>query len=124
MRLISPLILVFAVQIPLALASASKRAETPVPERLSGEMMPAPQKPSPAVPGQYLISFEASVDAAARAGLFQKWKVKELEKVGSTPLYLIEVSKDANVEKTLAGLRSAPGVRYVEANLTMQTFGP
>lgn len=79
---------------------------------------------SPSVPGQYLISFEATVTAAERAELFKKWNVKELEKVGSTPLYLIDVPAKADATATLRGLRAAPGVRYVEANLKMQTFGP
>jgi hypothetical protein len=79
---------------------------------------------SPTVPGEYLISFEATVSDASRVELFKKWGVKELEKVGSTPLYLIEVSEKSDVQKILAGLRATPGVRYVEANLKMHTFGP
>lgn len=100
---------------PSALAWGSKK---------QGEAPVNVTKPSSAVPGQYLISFEESVSTETRAELFKKWNVKELEKVGSTPLYLIEIPTTSDTEKTLAGLRSGSGVRYVEANLKMQTFGP
>ena len=115
--------LILALQIPLVLASASKKASRSADEHQGEKTMPKPLK-APAVPGQYLISFETSVTDDARAMTFEKWKVKELEKVGTTPLFLIELSMDTDSEKTLNGLRAEKGVRYVEPNFTMKTFGP
>jgi hypothetical protein len=80
--------------------------------------------PPPAVPGQYLISFEASVSDASRSSIFKKWAVTELDKVGSTPLYLIEVPEGKDTDKIISGLRSSPGVRYIEPNFTMSIFEP
>ncbi len=108
---------------PLSHSFGAKKSEEAVPERVGVPTMSETPR-SPSVPGEYLISFEASVSDATRADLFRKWGVKELEKVGSTPLYLIEVSEKSGPEKILAGLRATPGVRYVEANLKMHTFGP
>jgi len=117
---------VFVWLVPGGVAHAfSSKKPAPEPERIQlGEPSMNDSKTSPAVPGQYLISFEASVSASDRAELFKKWGVKELEKVGSTPLYLIEVPSEADAKATLKGLKASPGVRYVEANLKMQTFGP
>jgi hypothetical protein len=112
----------------LSLASAghsfgAKKSEEAVPERLGAPAMNETPK-SPTVPGEYLISFEATVSDSKRSDLFKKWGVKELEKVGSTPLYLIAVPEKSDSEKILRELRATPGVRYVEANLKMHTFGP
>jgi len=126
MRLLRNVLYLVLAQTGFAGAFGSKKADPQEPERVNpGELpMTETSKKSPAVEGQYLISFEASVTDSQRAALFAQWNVTELEKVGSTPLYLIEVPRDSNLEKTLAGLRSGRGVRYVEANLKMQTFGP
>ena len=74
------------------------------------------------VPGQYLISFESDISDAQRSKLFNAQKVTLLEKVGSSPLYLIEINT-ANVQETIDSLKNSPGVRYVEANIIMNTFG-
>jgi len=108
---------------PLSHSFGAKKSKEAVPERLGAPAMSESPR-SPTVPGEYLISFEASVSDAVRGDLFKKWGVKELEKVGPTPLYLIEISVKSDAEKILGGLRATPGVRYVEANLKMQTFGP
>jgi hypothetical protein len=79
---------------------------------------------APRVAGQYLISFEAGTAEEQRAELFKKLGVKEIEKVGSSPLYLIEIPPDpaSELENILQKLRNSKGVRYVEPNFVMSTF--
>lgn len=76
---------------------------------------------APRVPGQYLISFTQESTSQERDALLETVGAQMIEKVGSTPLFLIEISKD--VENALKKLRQNPSVRYVEPNFKLSTFG-
>lgn len=76
---------------------------------------------APRVPHQYLISFTQESTSAERDALLGAVGAQMIDKVGSTPLFLIEIEKDE--EATLEKLRKNKTVRYVEANFKMNTFG-
>lgn len=75
---------------------------------------------SPVMPHQFLISFVNEATSAERDSIISSAGAQMVEKVGSTPLFLIEIRQ--NEEKTLDTLRKNPKVRYVEPNFRMQTF--
>lgn len=82
------------------------------------------KKPIAAVPHQFLIAFQKDMSDEQCRNFLEEKSVKVLEKVGSTPLYLIEVKEDSKeaLETSLQKLRDEKEVRYVEANALMQTF--
>ena len=83
-----------------------------------------PAKPDrPHVPGQLLVAFESDEVAAKRADLFSKYHAKEIEKVGSSQLYLIQLPEGADLKSVQEAIRKEPGVRYAEPNGIMKTFG-
>jgi len=115
----------------IAEASSSNPPEQPskqVPnlsaERMSPSMSKSPKtkegpKTGTSIEGEYLISFEPQVSKEERTLLFEKVGVKELEKVGSSPLYLILIAgKDS--EAKIESLKGSKGVRYVEANFSFK----
>ncbi len=111
--------LFLAATSPLAIASGSSQNKS------QKEDIQMPQSPTKAksVPGQYLISFEAQITEQQRMALFAKVDVKLLEKVGSSPLFLISIEgSEKEVSDKIVSLQKTPGVRYVEANLVMETF--
>ena len=83
-----------------------------------------PSKPErPHVPGQLLVAFESDEVAAKRTELFAKYHAQELEKVGSSQLYLIQLPEGADLKSVQDAIRKEPGVRYAEPNGIMKTFG-
>jgi hypothetical protein len=78
--------------------------------------------PAPHVAGQLLVAFENTEASAKRAALFAKHGVKEVEKVGSSELWLVNLPAGAKLEDVQKAISSEPGVRYAEPNLVMRTF--
>ncbi len=76
-------------------------------------------RPEYASESQILVSLEAKVTEDERQKIFKKFEVKEIEKVGSTALYLVEVKDKSLLSKTMEGLSKTPGVRYAEPNLRL-----
>lgn len=75
------------------------------------------------IEGQYLVALAAGVNDADRKALWKAHGVVELQKVGSTELYLIEFSGSARSSKTnLQNLSQDSRVRYAEPNLRLKTF--
>ena len=93
-------------------ASASKKPITP----------PAAPKTGAQVEREYLVSFEPGVSADDRRALLEAQGLKELEKVGSSELYLVQFPEGGNAQATIEKLKHSPGVRYVEPNLKMRLF--
>ncbi len=71
---------------------------------------------------EYLVAFQKSLAAAERSELFKNHNAVEVEKVGSTELYLVRLAEGSNPEVFVKALGSDPRVRYVEPNLMLQTF--
>lgn len=76
------------------------------------------------VAGQLLVAFKDASSASKRVKIWKKHHVKEIEKVGSTDLYLVEVSDSADLRKVKKAITAEPGVRYAELNAMMHTSGP
>ena len=70
------------------------------------------------VPHQYLIAFQKDMNDESCRKFLANLNVKVLEKVGSSPLYLIEIQNKSE----LVPLRAHEEVRYVEPNIRMKTF--
>ena len=93
-----------------ASGGGAKKAEEPAkPARSSSDL-------------QLLVAFKDESVAASRADVFKKFSAKEIEKVGSTPLYLIELPEGSDLKKTQAEIAKEPGVRYAEPNIKMKIF--
>jgi hypothetical protein len=106
---------------PMGLASGSGAKKESQPMSKTPSQAKTDPSKAPAVPNQYLISFTKESTSQERDALLGAVGAQMIEKVGSTPLFLIEISKD--VDATLEKLRKNPSVRYVEPNFTMSTFG-
>lgn len=74
------------------------------------------------VAGQLLVAFQDASASARRAGLFAKYGLTEIEKVGSSELYLVKLPAGADLADTQKRLTAEPGVRYAEPNAIMRTF--
>ncbi len=71
---------------------------------------------------ELLIAFKSSEAAAARAALFKKHDLREIQKVGTSDLYLVEVNGARAVKDVQALVQKEEGVKYAEPNSRMKTF--
>ncbi len=71
---------------------------------------------------EYLVALQKPLAAAERSKLFKNHNAVEVEKIGSTELYLVRLAEGSNAEAFVKALGSDPRVRYVEPNLMLQTF--
>jgi len=78
--------------------------------------------PVNAVKGRILVAFADEAAAKKRAEIFARYKAKEIERIGSTPLYLIEVGPEISVKEVIAKISKEPGVRYAEPDIIVKTM--
>ena len=71
---------------------------------------------------QLLVAFTDDAAAQKRSDIFAKYKAKELQRVGSTHLYLIEIPNEKDLSQVQKSLSQTPGIKYAEPNLKMRTF--
>ncbi len=71
---------------------------------------------------QLLVAFKDEKEAAKRAEIFKKHDLKELQKVGTSPLYLVETKAGVDIKKLQKTIGAEPGVRYAEPNMRMKIF--
>lgn len=91
----------------LALGRAAKRQAEPTPRETAAQL---------------LVAFQSEKAAEKRIELFQKYNLKEVERVGSTPLFLVNVPEGASLKELQNKLAAEVGVRYAEPNQRMRTF--
>ncbi|MBS1985240.1 MAG: hypothetical protein JST16_13805 [Bdellovibrionales bacterium] len=110
----------------LTLALTLSAGFTSLPANASASKKPATAPTTPKTGAQvereYLVSFEPGVNAEDRHALLAAQGLKELERVGSSELYLVQFPEGANAQATMEKLKHSPGVRYVEPNLKMRLF--
>jgi hypothetical protein len=71
---------------------------------------------------EYLVAFANEISSAERQSLWAKFpEVREKEKVGSSPLYLIQIQTE-NHKAIADKIARESGIRYVEPNLKMRMF--
>ena len=75
------------------------------------------KNPATPVTRQLLVAFKDAEAAQGRAQIFASLKVKEIEQVGPTPLYLIEISENDDLKEVQKKITQKPGVRYAEPNM-------
>jgi len=71
---------------------------------------------------QILVSFEKHMSKNDRKEIFERFDVQEIEQVGKTPLFLVEVKEASRLKSTLEALSKTKGVRYAEPNLKLRIF--
>ena len=71
---------------------------------------------------QLLVKFDSENAALGRAKLFDEFSGKELERVGSTPLFLVQFSEEVDILEVKESIEHAPGVKYAEPNMVMRTM--
>lgn len=74
---------------------------------------------------QILVAFKQPLDQTARQSLFAKHGLKEIEKVGSTDLYLTELPAgvtESQVKKVIEQISAEVSVKYAERNIVLKTF--
>ena len=103
----------------IAFAGGTKKAVTEKPSENSNA--PVQVKES-SVPRQFLVALSDEATVSKRASLWKKYSAKELEKVGSSALFLIEFAEGSDGKKLVKDLAKEPGVRYAEPNLIMKTM--
>jgi hypothetical protein len=84
--------------------------------------MIAPSSPQdgnlpPAETRQLLVAFISNEAARDRQSIFEKYHAREIEKLGSTALYLIELPVGAKLKAVQQELAQEPGVKSVEPNI-------
>ncbi len=75
-----------------------------------------------AVPLQLLVAFKDAKAATKRAEIFKAAGGHEVEKVGSSELYLVAFPEGSDLKAAQDKLAKSEGVRYAEPNLIMRTF--
>ncbi len=71
---------------------------------------------------QLLVKFHSENAAASRQNIFKKFNGREIERVGSTPLFLVEFPEDSDIHDIKTKLEHHEGIRYAEPNLVMRTM--
>lgn len=71
---------------------------------------------------QLLVKFESENAALERGKVFKKFQGREVERVGSTPLFLVQFPQDSNILDIKSKLEHIEGVSYAEPNLVMRTM--
>jgi len=71
---------------------------------------------------EFLVALNASLKASDRQSLWKKHGAEEVEKVGSTELYLVRVVDGVDMAAFRRELALEAPVRYVEPNLQLKTF--
>jgi hypothetical protein len=71
---------------------------------------------------QLLVKFNSENAAAERQIIFKKYGGRELERVGSTPLFLVQFPEDSNILEIKGKLEHLEGISYAEPNLVMRTM--
>jgi hypothetical protein len=104
----------FSLTLAVSHQTLANGAKTPVSTQES-----SPPKVN-AVANQYLVAFKDDAAAQTRVEVFARLGIKEIERVGTSQLYLIEVPAGDTQAAKLAELKSSQGVRYVEPNLKMR----
>ena len=71
---------------------------------------------------QLLIKFESENAAAQRQKIFKSFGGIEVERVGSTPLFLVQFSEETNIHEVKTKLEHLEGIQYAEPNLVMRAL--
>ncbi len=86
---------------------------------------PAEMPPSKSVPLQILVALKTPLSPADREKLFSKFKLTEVERVGSTDLFLTQLpagSTEELTDSTISKLALEAAVKYAEKNILLRTF--
>lgn len=71
---------------------------------------------------QLLVKFASENAALERQKIFKRFGGRELERVGSTPLFLVQFPEDTDILAVKDLLEHVEGVSYAEPNLVMRTM--
>ena len=76
------------------------------------------------VPNQVLVSLKSPLKDAERNTLWANWNLKEVEKIGSESLYLLEVNskEKADIKALVKEIEKNSKVKYAEPNMIQKTF--
>jgi hypothetical protein len=103
----------------------SKAKGASKPEGDSSSQNPTDSKMTqPYVPNQVLVSLKKIMSESDRALIWKKFNLKEIEKVGSEALYLLEAQSKTKVDirKLTEEIEKNPNVKYAEPNMIQKTF--
>ena len=113
-----------------ARASASKKPASTT-EAPSAEGAPQPMTQDKKAPSsaakpdknvferEFLVAFADAAASSRRAEIFARHSLREVERVGSGELYLVEAPKGTDAKTLIKAVSLEPGVRYIEPNLRM-----
>ncbi len=76
------------------------------------------------VPNQVLVSLKNGLQDVERKKLWAEWNLKEIEKIGSGSLYLLEVQtkEKADIKTLCKEIEKNSKVKYAEPNMIQKTF--
>lgn len=80
------------------------------------------EAPVEMVSRQLLVKFKTENAALERTKVFKKFGGVEVERVGSTPLFLVQFAEDSDVLEIKSRLEHEEGVSYAEPNLVMRAL--
>ena len=82
-----------------------------------------PSKPlgQTAMQTEYLLKLKTTLKAEDRKKLFKKYTFQEVQKVGSTELYLIRVSSKLSLKEIQDKIKNESTISYIERNTMYHT---
>lgn len=71
---------------------------------------------------QLLVKFESENAALERQKIFKQFLGRELERVGTTPLFLVQFPEDTDIMAIKEKLERIAGISYAEPNVIMRAM--
>ncbi|HVJ65085.1 MAG TPA: hypothetical protein VM901_07515 [Bdellovibrionota bacterium] len=104
-----------------ALAGGSKRGKLDPEDPKIAEKV-AEREGVEMVAHQLLVKFKSENAAGERQKIFKELQGREIERVGSTPLFLVQFPEEVNINDVKTKLEHHEGISYAEPNLVMRTM--